>query len=188
MSEAEARQGRIVLIGVGLVSLAVLALMGFVIVGSGETEEVAESPAPSAPTPRTEPVRAAPRSVRVPLPAPSGRRHPDVRQRKEPVHLDGDLKLVMNTAVDDAIRPARVECLEPWVDGLPNPHETEFVFDAVIHDGELADIGLRSLSVPVPEEVVGCVADKVWEADWPTMNVPGELRLQRTLTVTPAPP
>lgn len=187
MSDAEARQGRIVLVAVGLVSLAVLVVMGLVIAGSSETPEP-PAPASAAPSARIEPVRAAPRAVRVPLPAPAGRAHPDVRERKDPVHLNGDLKFTMNTAVDDAIKPARHECLEPWVDSLTNPRETEFVFDAVIHDGELADIGLRSLSEAVPEDVVACVADKVWEADWPTMDVPGELRLQRTLTVTPAPP
>lgn len=187
MSDAEARQGRIVLIGVGLVSLAVLLLMALVIAGSSDGPEEQPAPAPAARTSRSEPVRAAPRAVRVPLPAPAGRAHPDVRERLAPVHLTGDLKFTMNSAVDDAIRPARLQCLEPWVDSLTDARETEFVFDAVIHDGALADIGLRSLTEAVPEDVVACVADVVWDSDWPPMDVPGELRLQRTLTVTPAP-
>ncbi len=183
---SEEGTGRIVLVAAGLVVLALLVLVLVVVVGGGPAPEA--PPAPRTRVVRAEGARPAPRSVRVPLPAPAGREHPDPSTRQEPARLDADIKREMNHAADDVLSEARSRCLQPWVDDeIEAP--TEVVFDFVLHDGELADIGLRSLSREMPADVVSCVADAVWEAEWPGFGqLPGELRLQRSLDLVPVGP
>ena len=95
----------------------------------------------------------------------------------------------MNYAVDAVLQEAKVSCLEPWLKNNPEaPPSSEFVFDALLFDGQLADIGMRSLSLDVPAEVVGCVADAAWYNDWPTWDLDGELRLQRSFDLPKPPP
>jgi hypothetical protein len=97
----------------------------------------------------------------------------------------------MNFAVDGVLRAARTECLEPWLDQTASEPggqlPAEFVFDAVLHDGRMVDMGFRSLEREVPTDVIQCVADKAWYAEWPEWDLQGELRLQRSITVTPRP-
>lgn len=90
----------------------------------------------------------------------------------------------MNYAVDGVLREAKAQCLAPWLARQPEPPPSaEFVFDALLFDGQLADIGMRSLTLDVPAEVVSCVADMAWYTDWPTWDLRGELRLQRSFDV-----
>jgi hypothetical protein len=148
--------------------------------------------------------RPAPRPVEVPAPRPVPRAQhiplrppPDIevpdppRERPPPAEITPDDRRTMNFAVDGVLRAARTECLEPWLDQSASEpggeRPAEFVFDAVLHDGRMVDMGFRSLEREVPADVIECVADKAWYAEWPEWELRGEQRLQRSITVTPRP-
>ena len=173
----------------GLIVLGVLAI----VIASLWTRRPDPAP-PEVPVVRPPPVKAAPaapapKAVRVPLPPPADVEPPRLPEERPPdVAITAEDRRSMNYAVDGVLREARTECLEPWLAKLPErPANAEFVFDALLFDGQLADIGMRSLTVDVPADVVSCVADMAWYADWPTWDLRGELRLQRSFDVV-APP
>lgn len=172
----------VVLVGVVLV-LIVAAVGGLLVVDAAQDEplapEVARRPAPSPPA-------SATASQRVTLPAPPGvDLPPPSRSGRQPVRLTPEDRRLMNFSVDDVLRVARADCLQAWVNA--GGQNLEIVFDVVLSDGRVMDIGMRSLGPPVPPEVVSCVADKAWLADWPEWDLPGELRLQRSFTMNPRP-
>jgi hypothetical protein len=141
------------------------------------------------PAPRERPSRVprpTPPATRVGLPAPLGVEPPEAPdERPEPAHVTGDDRRLMNVAVDDVLTAARTDCLVPWLgrdgDGAPE----EVVFDAVLHDGRLVDVGIRAMRLELPSDVLQCVADRAWYAEWPEWDLPGELRLQRSIEVQP---
>lgn len=178
------RSQALVAAGVAAALLALLLLGALVATDGGAPVEV---PA-EAPRPAPRPIEAPrPAQVRIPLPPPRSvepPRPPD--ERPAEARLTPDDRREMNFAVDAVIRAAREECLQPWLAGVDAaPPESEFVFDAVLFDGQLADVGLRSLDLPLPQDVVDCVADRAWYADWPSWELGGELRLQRSFGVRP---
>jgi hypothetical protein len=162
----------------GALMAAVLALLAL-----GSLLLIALSPEGPERKPRKVPARAAqpaPRAIRASLPPPPGVELPELPQeRPQASDLTPDDRRAMNFAVEGALIPARDECLVPWMEeeGL---EAAEFVFDAVLYDGRLVDIGFRSLTSDVPADVLGCVADRAWYADWPQWDLQGELRLQRS--------
>ena len=90
-------------------------------------------------------------NVRVTLPAPVGVDPPVLpREPPEPALLTGDNRRLMNFAVDDVLTTARTECLVPWLGREGDGEPVEIVFDAVIHDGRLVNVGLRSMRLEVP--------------------------------------
>ncbi len=167
-----------------LVGLAVgcllLGLLGVAVVASDTPD-----PAPRVPGPAPRPkrvVHAARSGERVSLPRPPA----DPARPAPRTHLDPETKLEMNTTVDDVVRVARTDCLEPWVAGLPDAPTTEVVLDVVTVDGDVSDLGFRSLGADLPADVVMCVADAVWANEWPhfsDLEGKGETRMQRSFSV-----
>jgi hypothetical protein len=171
----------------GLSAVALLAVLAAAVLSRDP-----DSPGPPTPPPSPAPVAPpspAPIAVRVALPPPADVDPPAVpEERPADVPITPDDRRAMNYAVDDVLKEAEAQCLEPWLARLPErPGRAEFVFDALLFDGQLADIGMRSLTVDVPADVVSCVADAAWYADWPSWDLRGELRLQRSFDVV-APP
>ncbi|MEQ1504575.1 MAG: hypothetical protein ABMB14_20215, partial [Myxococcota bacterium] len=74
-------------------------------------------------------------------------------------------------------------CLDPWIASIGEPDE--LVIDAVLVDGRLSDVGLRAMHHPLPADVLTCVAERAWYADWPEWDLGGELRLQRSFELKP---
>jgi len=170
----------------GLGVIAVLAIVAAVLLpmrrpDAAPPPEHVERPKPATPAP----ARPAPIAVRVALPPPSDVEPPRLPEQRPPdVAITPEDRRAMNYAVDGVLREAESQCLEPWLAKLPErPSSAEFVFDALLFDGQLADIGMRSLTVDVPADVVSCVADMAWYADWPTWDLRGEIRLQRSFDV-----
>ena len=95
----------------------------------------------------------------------------------------------MNYAVDDVLKLAREDCLVPWLSEMQSSEgelePAEIVMDVVLYDGQMADITFRSLTYDVPRDVVDCVAERAWSAEWPSWDLSGELRLQRSASVRP---
>lgn len=174
------RRNVIVLVG-ALLLMLVVGVGGLVLLDAQQVDPVvaaAPVPAKSAPD--------VPASQRVALPAPPGvDLPPPSRTGRQPVRLTPEDRRLMNFSVDDVLRAARADCLQSWVNA--GGQDVEIVFDVLLSDGRVMDIGMRSLGQAVPQEVVGCVADKAWIADWPEWDLPGELRLQRAITMKPVP-
>lgn len=167
----------LVALGVGFV----LALLAVFYAAASDTPTV--TPVKKASSNRPKPAHP---NVRVALPAPVGVDPPELpREAPEPALLTGDDRRLMNVAVDDVLTAARSECLVPWLGREGDGDPVEIVFDAVIHDGRLVDVGLRSMRLEVPADVLECVADRAWYAEWPEWDLPGELRLQRSIEVKP---
>ncbi len=170
------------LIGLAAVgSFLAISLLGLLI--ARDTTPEAVSPAPPAPAvaPPAAPT-ASPQATRVPLPRPPDHEGPEVpRERLPTVEITAEERQSMNYAIDDVLAEARDDCLLPWIDDLEAPTRAEFVFDVVLYDGEIYDIGLRSLDLPLPASVSDCVAEVSWGASWPTWDLQGELRLQRSV-------
>lgn len=166
----------------GIVVVVVAALLWALIaqdtsVEAPESEVKVERPAPRAPD---APVQMA---TRAKVPRPAGIDEPEwPEERPPPSMITADDKRKMNYAVDDVLRDAREECILPWIDALPDPLEAEFVFDAVLWDGQLYEAGIRSLNAEIPQDVLTCIGDKVWIREWPTWQLEGELRLQRQIS------
>lgn len=167
-----------------LLGLLALLLLALLVVGDTTSAPVEPAPAPRPAKPKPA-ERPMPASVRIPLPPPRNVEPPTPPdERPPPAPITPDDRRDMNFAVDRVLQAAREECLEPWLAGVDDaPPKAEFVFDAVLFDGQLADIGMRSLHLEVPRDVVGCVADRAWYADWPTWDLQGELRLQRSFEI-----
>lgn len=166
--------------------LGIGALFGLVLLG---VWWAATSDAPVPPPSARKPVATAPKrpaNTRIPLPAPQDIPPPVLpRERPEPAQLTPDDRQRMNIAVDAVLTAARTECLVPWLGREGDGEPVEIVFDAVLNDGRLVDVGLRSMRLEVPPDVLDCVADRAWYADWPEWDIAGELRLQRSIDVLP---
>ncbi len=172
------------LVGLGAVATIVVGLLGWLIA----TDPGPARTLPAPPRPRAgRPAPEAPRPARgrVSLPRPTS---PSPGAAPRP--LDGNAKYELNATVDEAVRAARDACLVPYVNGLADPEEVEFVLDVVVVDGQVADFGFRAPGGDeVPPDVVQCLADEVWGVDWPRFAaLEAETRLQRSFTVRPAPP
>jgi hypothetical protein len=166
-----------------IVALVAIGGAGFVWLLSADTPNGA---APAASGAR---LAQAPRQQRASLPPPPGqalpRDLPPPSERVQATHLTPEERGSMNQAVDGVLATAREECLRPWLQSLGDPNPSEFVFDAVTYDGRLVDIGIRSLQHDIPGDVMTCVDDKAWDAEWPEWDVQGELRLQRHIEINP---
>lgn len=170
---------RVVLGGVGV---ALLAALLWVLIAQDTDVPEAETVAVATPEkrPADAPVQMA---TRAKVPRPEGIDEPEwPEERPPPTTITPDDKRKMNYAVDDVLRDAREECILPWIDDLPDPLEAEFVFDAVLWDGQLYEAGIRSLNAEIPQDVLTCIGDKVWIREWPTWELNGELRLQRAIS------
>jgi hypothetical protein len=175
-------------IGAAVVLLAATAgLLSMVLGGGGPGEAGGAVEEPAAPSP--EPVAhpgGVPRATRASLPPPAGIERPQPPPEPlPPARVTPDDRREMNYAVDGVLRAARVDCLEPFLAdaGAEPGAEEEFVFDAVLYDGRLYDVGLRSMGHDLPDSVLACVADRAWYSDWPEWDLGGELRLQRSIAV-----
>ena len=169
----------------GLILVALIAIVAALVL-MRRPDPPPEEPPVARPSPvRPAPAVPAPKAVRVALPPPADVEPPRLPNERPPeVALTPEDRRSMNYAVDGVLREAKSQCLEPWLAKLPErPATTEFVFDALLFDGQLADIGMRSLTLDVPADVVSCVADTAWYADWPTWDLRGEIRLQRAFDV-----
>ena len=93
-------------------------------------------------------------------------------------HMDPVTRQTYNVAVSDAIVDLRAACLDVLVDEGDLQALDEFVFDAVVVEGELIDIKIRALS-EVSKDTLNCVHNAAWEAGWPKIKVGGEMRFQR---------
>ncbi len=170
-----------------LSALVVLLIVGALVFGWLFLTAPTDPVVVRAPEPPRAKVRArpSPSPGRVSLPRPAAPEPAGTRPR-----LDPNTKYSLNDHVDQVVRAAREECLLPYVNGVPDPHELEFVLDVVLVEGDATDFGVR---VPggeaLPTEVVACMADAVWAVDWPHFDGTGpETRLQRDFTVSPTLP
>lgn len=173
-------------IGIGAAVILVAAtagLLSIVLLAGDERQEQPVVAASPAPRPRSGPV---PRAIRASLPPPAGVERPEPPPEPLPeARITPDDRREMNYAVDAVVRAARHECLAPFLAeaGVASGVEEEFVLDAVLYDGRLYDVGLRAMGLDLPEDVLACVADRAWYADWPEWDLAGELRLQRVIGV-----
>lgn len=165
-------------------SLVAVFLLGALIAQDTTPEAPAEHPAaPAARAPaRSASAEPAPVAVRVPLRRPAGVQLPEPpEEAPEPAYLSPDDRRLMNHAMNDVLSEARDACILPWLDEQQEPLKAQFVLDAVLYDGQLYDVGIRSLDLEMPGAVSDCIADKAWYGDWPSWDLSGELRLQRSV-------
>lgn len=141
------------------------------VIGEGGAEPVYRppepSPRPARPTPREELAVAAPGNQ------PSAATEP----------VPADVRKEFNYAMRDAVKEARVQCVNPWLSKLESPPPATFIMDAVVTDGELTDISLRGIG-EIPTEVSDCARDAAWAVAWPSWDGKGEVRFQETFTTT----
>lgn len=169
-----------------LVAATLLVVLGIALTAEHDATDADPRPSP-APRPGATSVAAAPRAVRASLPPPAGIDRPEPPpEPPPPAEITGEDRRLMNVSVDAVLRAARAECLEPWLDGLGDGDE--FVFDTVLYDGRVFDVGIRAMAHDIPGDVLACVADRAWYADWPEWDLPGELRLQRSIDIPPPRP
>ena len=178
-------QGRNIAIGAVAFVIATVALVSLLYQSTdpGEVEldidpapELGKAPAPapaSAPQPRTRPD-----------PRPRDTPAPRVEPRPKPDPVPPDIRQEYNYAMRAAVKELRLQCIQPYVDDAGLVEPSTMVVDAVVTDGELTDIGLRSVGAEIPVDVEDCARDAAWGIDWPTWNGSGELRFQETLTVS----
>ena len=138
-----------------------------------EVGKIAPAPAPAS-KPRT---RVDPRPRDTPVPASLARPNPTTE------NVPPDVKQDYNYAMRDAVKEARIQCIAPYVDEVGMLEPATMVMDAVVTDGELTDISLRSVG-DMPKDVVDCARDAAWAIDWPSWDGQGELRFQETFTVS----
>ncbi|MBX2796199.1 MAG: hypothetical protein KTR31_00980 [Myxococcales bacterium] len=169
--------------GLAVIAVIVAGLALFAL-GPQDTEPDVPEPVERPETKQDrEVVKAYPRAKPIPLPRPPDIEVPEpLEDRPSPVDIGHEEKLEMNYAVDDVLKEARDSCIVEWIDGIADPTEAEFVFDAVLVDGRLSDVTMRSLNLEMPQTVADCIRDAAWYADWPTWDLEGELRLQRQIS------
>ncbi|MEQ1564864.1 MAG: hypothetical protein ABMA64_04445 [Myxococcota bacterium] len=161
--------------------LAAMLLGGLVMVMVIAADVPEQDPAAATPAPAPTGFR----SQRQPLAPPPGVERPRIpRERPEEARITPDDRRAMNFAVDDVLKAARADCLEPWVGTVSPEVAEEVVFDAVLIDGRVVDIGIRALTHEIPPDVLACVADRAWLSDWPEWELKGELRMQRSFEVS----
>ena len=130
---------------------------------------VAAKPAPAVPVADAEPVIDRMRTAAT-VAEPEGEEMAD--------HMDPVTRQTYNVAVSDAIVDLRAACLDVVVaEGDLQPSD-EFVFDAVVVEGEIIDIKIRALA-DVSKDTLDCVHNAAWDAGWPRIKVGGEMRFQR---------
>jgi hypothetical protein len=140
---------------------------------------------PAVPRGRTRSI-PVPRAIRATLPPPPDIERPALPEEPlPPAQITPEDRRQMNFAVDGVLKAARAECIGPWLANIGAEQADEFVFDAVLYEGRLYEVGLRAMGHDIPPDVLDCVADRVWYAEWPEWDLPGELRLQRSLQMSP---
>ncbi len=180
---------------IGGAVVVVLAVAGGAIstlLFQGGIDPVAETPDPVPPRPTVTPAparpEAAPRaSQRISLEPPPERERPVRPEVVEPTPLTPDMRREMNYFVDDILKASRDDCILPWLDQMEPGTEAEFVIDAVLYDGQMYDVGIRSLDHELPGSVRSCIGDKAWSRDAPELDLSGEIRLQRSASYTARP-
>jgi len=144
------------------------------------TPEAVVAPTPRALDKRARKVYSLPRpesdpepvAVEVPvaLPAPTPEAEPIPREAS----------LLFNNVAYRAIGDARAECVDPWMES-DGPEEAEFALNALVVDGAVADIELLTVVDDLPDDVVSCIREVAWDADWPEFEMSGEVRYQRSV-------
>lgn len=196
MTEEESKpsSNRTWIAGVGVAVIAVVAGVGSLLYFDEPTVDPIDNPVPPRPPPTVEP--APPRPVlapgrsRVSMPPPDDRDRPIKPDNPTPAPVTPELRREMNYFVDDMMTAARDKCILPWMEEFDDGTTAEFVFDAVMYDGQMYDFGIRSLDHDLPESIQACIADEVWAQEAPTIELAGEVRLQRSATyraLTPSP-
>ncbi|MEN0063646.1 MAG: hypothetical protein AAGA48_15955 [Myxococcota bacterium] len=186
MSEEEKSSGRGWIAGVAVAALAVIGGIVSMLVldeqvgpAGGPTPE----PVPPRPTVTPSPVKPTIRpGARLSLPPPDDLSRPERPENPEIVPLTADMRREMNYFVNEIVKAARDECILPWMEGFAEPTTAEFVFDTVLYDGQMYDVGIRSLDHDLPEAVRSCIGDQAWSQQVPEVELNGEVRLQRSTT------
>lgn len=165
--------------GLVVVLLAVLVLYA----GDAPVEEapVAEKSDPPVTKPRPRPSAPRPARSRDDLAVAAPGNQPPVSTEAIPQ----DVKTEFNYAMRDAVKEARLQCVNPWLQSLGDekPPAATFIMDAVVTDGALTDIALRGIG-EIPEDVADCARDAAWAVAWPDFQGKGEVRFQETFTTT----
>ncbi|MEM6927741.1 MAG: hypothetical protein AAF602_12480, partial [Myxococcota bacterium] len=157
MSDDEESSGRGGWIaGLGVVALAAVGgAVAMYLFGEG-TPDVIEKPA-RPPRPTVKPARPGVGAIvptrRVSLAPPADRERPVRPDEAEPTNLTPGMRQEMNYFVDDILDAAHDTCIRPWMRELPPSVTAEFVFDAVLYDGQMYDIGVRSLDHEMPDDL-----------------------------------
>lgn len=173
-------QARNIGIGAGLFVLATVALVALLYQPTDPGEvELDIDPAPEVAAPGPVPA-AVPRPKPRPRPEPEPEPDPEPAPVAEPV--PPDVRTEYNYAMRDAVKEARVQCVEPYVADANLPQPATVIMDAVVTDGEVTDIAMRGIG-DIPDDVIECARDAAWNVDWPTWEGEGELRFQETFTV-----
>lgn len=188
--ETKPPSGRGWIAGAGVAALAVVLGVGGLVAfqtPQGPTDGVDPVPVPPRPTvdpaaPRPAALAVANGRARVSLPPPEDHELPEPPEDPTPPPITPEVKREMNVFVDDLLRAASEGCVLPWLEEFEEPTQAELVFDAVMYDGQMYDFGMRSLDHDLPERVQRCVADEVWALPSPTIDLTGEVRLQRSAT------
>ncbi len=165
-----------VVLGVVLAVLFLVVMLWPKTVPSDAVDDIA-SPAPmpaepvlsAAPDAQPEPA-AAPDTPAPAAPLPS--------QVPLAKHIDPDTRQLYNRAVSNAIMDIREGCFDVLIAEGALQTRDEFVFDAVVVDGEVIDLKIRAL-VPASKDTMNCVHNAAWDAGWPKISVAGEMTFQR---------
>lgn len=190
MSDEASSGGRRWIGGVVVVVLAMAGAAVTTILVDEGLDPVVEDPDPPPPRPTVTPAQPRPRpdvvdtrtTQRISLQPPEGHELPNRPDTIELNPLTPDMRREMNYFVDDILKASRNACIMPWLEEIGPGTRSEFVFDAVLVDGEMYDIGVRSLDRELPGEVSGCISDQAWSQEMPKFDFPGEVRLQRSIS------
>ena len=119
-----------------------------------------------------------------PDPQPAATREVEPAQDEEHSHgseaVPKEASLLFSNATMHALADAKRECVNPWIQAS-GVEEAEFAMNALVVDGVVADIELLSVVEDLPADVVACVRDVAWAAEWPEFEMTGEVRFQRSV-------
>lgn len=185
MSDAP-RSSRSWMVGTAVILVALVGGLISVIALDDPTSVSAPTDDPLPPRPSVTPSPPRPSAgrasaQRVSLAPPPERARPEMPDNPRQLTLTPEMRREMNYFVDDIVKDARDKCILPWLGGLADP-QAEIVFDAVLYEGQLYDVGIRSLDLDMPERVRSCIGDQAWSQEVPSLDLPGEVRLQRSAT------
>jgi hypothetical protein len=176
---------------IGVVTIGLLLLaVGFILVllFSADTE-LPDDGAPEVPSETPKPVGTVPAApapqgnpmARQAIPAPRGEQRPKPPNNTTRANLSTEQWRDYNTAMHEVVTQAREVCIRPFAQ-QNNLGKVEIVMDAVLWEGQVVDFGLRGLQ-DTPDHVLDCIGEVAWNTQFPAHDVPGEVRLQRTLDV-----
>lgn len=112
---------------------------------------------------------------------PPGADQPEEKPPTAAAALQPDETRAFQRAGITAAGRAKEACLAPWAQEADT--HVEVVMDAVVHDGVVADVQLRTLT-ELPQHVLDCVRDEAWSIEWPEAeDAPGQVRFQHTIEV-----